>query len=62
MMQKDSAHDCWARCPTYALAFDSIELNARSSQRRNTKSDSRRDERDTKSDFEFFVKESIHNY
>lgn len=62
MMQKDSAHDCWARCPTYALAFDSIKLNARSSQRRNTKSDSRRDERDPKSDFEFFVKESIHNY
>ena len=61
-MSKNSAHDRWARCATYALAFDSIKLNARSSQRRNAKSDSRRDERDPKSDFEFFVKDIMENY
>ena len=61
MMSKDSAYDRRARCPTYAFAFDPIKLNARSSQRGNAKSDSRRDERDPKSDFEFFVKENIHN-
>lgn len=61
-MSEDAAHDRRARCPTYALAFDSIKLNARSSQRRNAKSDSRRDERDPKSDFEFFVKDIMENY
>ena len=62
MMQKDSAHDRRARCPTYALAFDSIKLNARSSQRRNAKSDSRRDERDPKSDSHLFVKDMMEHY
>jgi hypothetical protein len=61
-MSKNSAHDRWARCATYALAFGSIKLNARSSQRRNAKSDSRRDERDPKSDSQLFVKDIMENY
>ena len=61
-MSKNSAHDRWARCATYALAVGSSKLNARSSQRRNAKSDSRRDERDPKSDSQLFVKDIMENY